>query len=97
MRTWNDYKNYVKETNPVIAKDIEDAEAISNIIGAMIEQRHSLDLSQRELAEICGIPHSSVARIESGKSIPNLSTLINIFNHLGLSLIVKPNGNHLQM
>lgn len=97
MRTWNDYKNYVKETNPVIAKDIEDAEAISNIIGAMIEQRHSLDLSQRELAEICGIPHSSVARIESGKSIPNLSTLINIFNHLGLSLIVKSNGNHLQM
>ena len=56
----------------------------------MIEQRHSLDLSQRELADLCGIPHSSVARIESGKTTPNLSTLLRIFNQLGLSFTVQP-------
>ena len=47
MRTWNDYKDYIKETNPVIAKDVEDAEAISTIIGAMIEQRHSQEFSTK--------------------------------------------------
>ena len=90
MATWNDYKRHVRETNPEIGKDLDEAEAISKIVGAMIERRHDLDLSQRDLAELCGIPHSSVARIESGKTIPNLSTLLKIFRELGLSLAVLP-------
>ena len=79
-----DYKNHVRAENPEIAKDIDEAEAISQIIGTMIERRHDLNLSQRDLAALCGLPHSSVARIESGKSIPNLSTLLKIFRELGL-------------
>jgi predicted transcriptional regulator len=90
MATWSDYKNHIRETNSEISKDIDEIEAMSKIIGAMIEQRHNLSLSQRELAELCGIPQSSVARIESGKSIPNLGTLLNIFEHLGLQFQVKP-------
>ncbi|MCI7491662.1 MAG: helix-turn-helix transcriptional regulator [Lachnobacterium sp.] len=90
MATWNNYKKHVKNTNPEIAKDIDEAEAISKIVGAMIEQRHNLNLSQRELAELCGIPYSSVARNESGKSSPNLTTLLKIFKHLGLHLSVNP-------
>ena len=90
MATWNDYKRHVRETNPEIGKDLDEAEAISKIVGTMIERRHDLDLSQRDLAELCGIPHSSVARIESGKTIPNLSTLLKIFRELGLSLAAQP-------
>jgi predicted transcriptional regulator len=89
MSDWKEYKNSVRETNPEIGKDIDDAEKISAIVGEMIKQRQNLKLSQRDLAELCGIPHSSVARIESGKTTPNLSTLIKIFNQLGLSLSVK--------
>ena len=91
MATWKDYKTYVKETNPEIGKDIDEAEAISQIVGTMIERRHDLDLSQRDLANLCGIPHSSVARIESGKTTPNLSTLLKIFHELDLSLVAEPN------
>lgn len=90
MTTWSDYKNHVRATNPEIAKDIDEAEALSQIVGAMIEQRHNLDLSQRDLADLCGLPHSSVARIESGKSTPNLSTLLKIFRQLGLSFTISP-------
>lgn len=89
MSDWKEYKNRVRETNPEIGKDIDEAEKISAIVGEMIKQRQNLKLSQRDLAELCGIPHSSVARIESGKTTPNLSTLIKIFNQLGLSLSVK--------
>jgi transcriptional regulator with XRE-family HTH domain len=39
---------------------------------------------------MCGLPHSSVARIESGKSTPNLRTLLKIFRELDLNLIAKP-------
>lgn len=90
MGDWSEYKKRVKESNPEIGKDIDEVEEISVIVGAMIQQRHNLELSQRDLAKLCGIPQSSVARIEAGKTVPNLSTLLKIFNQLGLSFSVKP-------
>lgn len=90
MATWKDYKTHVRETNPEIRKDLVEIEAISQIVGAMIKRRHELELSQRELADLCGLPHSSVARIESGKSTPNLTTLLKIIRELGLSLVAEP-------
>lgn len=89
MKTWNDYKEHVKAVNPVIAKDLEETEEIAAIVTAMVEQRNALGLSQRDLAAMCGIPQSSVARIESCKTTPNLGTLLNIFQHLGLTLTVS--------
>lgn len=93
MATWNDYKNHVRESNPEIVKDLDEIEERAKIVSAMIDQRHNLNLSQRDLAEICGLPHSSVARIESGKSSPNLTTLLKIFDKLGLTLTVQANSS----
>ena len=78
MKTWNDYKEHVRTVDPEIGKDINEVENISSIVSAMVEQRTSLGLSQRELAAMCGIPQSSVG------------TLLNIFQHLGLQLTVRP-------
>lgn len=61
MRTWNDYKEHVKSVDPEIGKDMDEVENISAIVSAMVEQRTSLGLSQRELASMCGIAQSSVA------------------------------------
>ena len=82
MRTWNDYKEHVREVDPIAANDINEIENI--------EQRTALGISQRELASLCGIPQSSVARIESYKSTPNLDTLLKIMQPLGLKLTVSP-------
>ena len=90
MKTWSDYKQNIKDNNPDIATDVEEVEEISRLIGIMIQRRHFLNLSQRDLAEQCGIPHSSIARIESGKSTPNLTTLVRIFNKLDLTLMAEP-------
>lgn len=89
MKTWNDYKEHVKAVDPVATQDIKEAEEIASIVSAMVEQRNALGLSQRDLASMCGIPQSSVARIESCKTTPNLGTLLNIFQHLGLTLTVS--------
>lgn len=91
MRTWNDYKEHVKAVDPEIKQDIEEIESLSSIVGAMIEQRNALGLSQRDLAAMCGVPQSSVARIESYKTTPNLDTLLKLFRPLGLSLTVSNN------
>ena len=81
MKTWNDYKEYVRTVDPETAKDIKETEEVAAIVTAMVEQRNALGLS---------LPQSSVARIESCKTTPNLGTLLNIFQHLGLTLTVSP-------
>ena len=90
MKTWNDYKEYVKETDPQGAVVVEEAEELAVIVGTLIRQRNSLGISQRELAAMCGMPQSSVARIESCKTTPNLDTLLRLVHSLGLKLTVSP-------
>ena len=86
---WNEYKTQVKLTDPVGKTLINEAEAEAEIISAIIRQRNALGLSQRDLASLCDIPQSSVARIESSKTTPKLSTVIKICNQLGLTLNVS--------
>ena len=61
MRTWNDYKDHVRAVDPEMGKEIDEIENISAIITAMVDQRTSLGLSQRDLVAMCVIPKSSVA------------------------------------
>ncbi|MBE6897299.1 MAG: helix-turn-helix transcriptional regulator [Ruminococcaceae bacterium] len=88
MKTWKDYKEYIKSTDAVAKEDVQEAENIALIVGAMIEKRNELGLTQRQLAQMCGIPQSSVARIESYKTTPNLDTILKIMQPLGLTLSV---------
>lgn len=88
MRNWNDYKEHVKKIDPQGERDITDIEAQADIISAMIKQRNELGLSQRELAFLCNIPQSSVARIESFQTTPNLATLLKLFRVLGLKISI---------
>ena len=87
---WNEYVDHVKATDPEAYALLDEAKAEAAIISAMIEQRNALGLSQRELASMCEIPQSSVARIESCKTTPKLDTILKIFKQLGLSITVSP-------
>ena len=86
MRTWEDYKKDAKALDPSIKQDIEEMETLAAIVSTIIERRNELGISQRELADICGLPHSSVARIESCTVKPKVETLIKIMKPLGLKL-----------
>lgn len=88
MKSWNDYKEYVKNTDLNCGKDLTDIEEQAEIISVMIKQRNALGLSQRDLAALCNIPQSSVARIESLQTTPNLATLLKILRPLGLKLTI---------
>ena len=89
MKTWNNYKEYAKSADMEAKKDIEEAENLAEIVGAMIRQRNAMGISQRELAAMCNMPQSSVARIESLKTTPNLDTILKLFESLGLALTVS--------
>ena len=88
MKTRDEYKNFVRSIDNYNKKSLDEIEEQAAIISEMIKQRKSLGLSQRELATLCGIPQSSVARIESLKTTPTLATLLKILKPLGLKLTI---------
>ena len=70
--------------------DTDEAGMIAGIIKSMIDRRHELGLTQRAFAEQCGLSHSAIARMESGRQIPNLTTLTKLLIALGLTVRVVP-------
>ena len=56
MRTWEDYKNHVKSISKDEKRNMEEIEEISAIVSSIIGRRQELGMSQRALAERCGIP-----------------------------------------
>ena len=88
MKTWEDYKNHVKAISPEDKQDMEQIEELTSIVAAMIQRRTEMGISQRKLAEICSVPQSSVARIESMKTTPKVDTLLKLMQPLGLKLEV---------
>ena len=89
MRTWENYKTHIKSIDALSKKEIEKVESLASIVSAIINKRNEMGLSQRDLAELCGIPQSSVARIETFKTTPNVDTLIKLLQPLGLKLTVS--------
>lgn len=92
MRTWEDYKNHVKSIDPSAKSDIENIEELTTLVSALITKRTELGISQRDLAAECGLPQSSIARIESFKTTPKLDTLLKMMRPLGLKLQVSSIG-----
>lgn len=88
--TLDEYIDQVKVRDPIAKQIIEEAEIEAHVVSAIVRRRRELKLTQRELAEKCGIPQSSVARIESSKTMPRLDTLAKILTNLGLKLTVTP-------
>ena len=63
---------------------------LENIYSDAIKARRSeIGMTQQELADICKMPQPSIARIESGESSPNLSTLQKICDALDLKIKIE--------
>jgi ribosome-binding protein aMBF1 (putative translation factor) len=59
------------------------------IADQVVEQRHARELSQQELAELCGTTQSAIARFERGGRPPRIDTLLRMANALDCELIVQ--------
>ena len=60
----------------------------ANIADKVSERRLAMNLSQRELAELCGTTQSAIARLERGGRPPRIDTLLNIADALQCDLRV---------
>ena len=60
----------------------------ADIADKVSERRVEKNLSQRELAELCGTTQSAIARLERGGRPPRIDTLLRIAEALECELIV---------
>jgi predicted transcriptional regulator len=60
----------------------------ADIAGKVADRRVAKNLSQRELAELCGTTQSSIARLERGGRPPRIDTLLRIADALECELVV---------
>lgn len=88
MRTWKKFKSNIKKNNELAARDIVEIEEMANIVSTICKKREAMGITQRELAKLCNVPQSTVARIETYKTSPTLETLIKITRELGLKVAV---------
>lgn len=66
------------------------------IIDKIIERRKEKHMSQRLLAYRCGIPQSTLARIETRKTVPHLDTLNKILEELGLEINIEEKKSNIE-
>ena len=88
MKTWEELKKELKKKGGRIKTDIEEMENLAEVVTAIYKKREKMGLSQQDLAKLCDIPQSTIARIETFKTTPNIDTLIKITHKLGLKVAV---------
>lgn len=76
--------------DPEFRRGYYDLELEFKLISAIIESRMKKGMTQKQLAKKIGTKQSAVARFESGKSNPTLSTLKKIARELDLVLTARP-------
>ena len=86
MKTWKTFKSNIQKNNKTVARDIVEMEEMADIVSKICKKREAMGITQRELAKLCNIPQSTVARIETYKTSPTLETLIKITRELGLKI-----------
>jgi predicted transcriptional regulator len=66
----------------------------ANIADKVAERRLAMNMSQRELAELCSTTQSAIARLERGGRPPRIDTLLRIAEALDCELVVdlKPHS-----
>ena len=89
MRAWRDFIKGIEEKDTSTGKSIKMIDELTSIISTIVTRRIELGLSQRDLAALCELPQSSIARIESCVVIPKLDTLIKIIIPLGLTISIQ--------
>lgn len=70
--------------------EITESDLRVDLICALIKARNQQQITQKQLEELSGVRQPVIARIEKGKSIPQVDTLLKVLKPLGLTLAIVP-------
>ncbi len=75
--------------DPEFKKEWDALEPEYQIIKAMLDTRNEKSITQKQLADITGIPQADISRLENGNANPSLRTLKRLAEGMGMQLKVE--------
>ena len=84
-QSWEEFEKEFYTPEEIAESDLRVA-----LIGELIKARNEHGISQKKLEEMSGVKQPIIARIETGKSSPQVSTLIKLLVPLGKTLAIVP-------
>ncbi|NQQ32576.1 helix-turn-helix transcriptional regulator [Streptococcus suis] len=82
---WQSVRSELFSEKEIIESDLRVA-----IMSELIKARHEQGVSQRRLEELSGVRQPVIARMEAGKTSPQLDTVLKVLASLGKTLAVVP-------
>lgn len=83
--SWDEWEKENLTPEEIAASDLR-----VDLICALIEARKEQGITQKELEKLSGVRQPVIARMESGTSNPQLSTIMKILAPLGKKLAIVP-------
>lgn len=83
--SWQEVRKELFTPEEIAASDLRVA-----IIGELIEAREERGISQKKLEELSGVKQPIIARMERGKTSPQIDTILKVLAPLGKTLAVVP-------
>lgn len=83
--SWDDFEKSIYTPEELAESDLRVA-----LIDELIRARNEKGITQRELEELSGVSQPVIARIEKGKTVPRIDTVIKLLSALGKTLAVVP-------
>lgn len=87
-RSWDEVRAELFTPEEIAESDLRVA-----LIGELIKARQEKGLSQKKLEELSGVKQPVIARMERGKTSPQLDTVLKVLASLGKTLAIVPLDN----
>jgi len=90
---WREHKKRLLK-DPEFRKEYEALEPEYKLASALIRLRLAKGLTQEQLANLLNTKQESIARLESGSSLPSLATVKKVANALDAELEINLHPKH---
>ena len=71
-------------------EEISESNLRVALVGELIKERNEKGISQKKLEELSGVKQPIIARMEKGRTSPQVSTLLKVLAPLGKTLAIVP-------
>ena len=71
-------------------EEIAASDLRAALIGELIKARQEKGISQKQLEEMSGVKQPVIARMEKGKTSPQIDTVLKVLASLGKTLAIVP-------
>lgn len=71
-------------------EEVRESDLRVALMAELVEARQERGISQKKLEELSGVSQPVIARMETGKTIPQLDTVLKVLASLGKTLAIVP-------